>query len=141
MQEQDSNLFSEVTIDETAKSNIAGIASWAMIIVVTAVIGYVLTVIGLFTKPSVVTVQRDGFTSSMAMGGGEAVGTIITIIVGLVINYFLYKFATQSRISLATHSQEHLADSFRNLKIYFAITTVLMIIGLLIILLAMAAVL
>lgn len=141
MQEQDSNLFSEVTIDETAKRNIAGIASWAMVIVVVAVIGYVLDIVGLFTKDTEVIDQSGGFGSSLALGGSDAVGVFIGIIIGLLINYFLYKFATLSRSSLTSHSQPELADSFRNLRIYFAITTVIMIIGLLFVLLGMAALL
>jgi hypothetical protein len=141
MQEQDSNLFSDVTIDETAKRNIAGIASWAMVIVVVAVIGYVLDIVGLFTKEADVVEQSGGLRSALTMGGGDAVGVVIGIIVGVLINYFLYRFATLSRSSLSSHSQPELADSFRNLRIYFAITTVIMIIGLLFILLGMAALL
>lgn len=139
MQEQDSNLFSEVSIDEAAKSNIAGIASWAMIIVVTTVIGYVLNLVGLFTSSDQV-VQREGIASYMTLGGDGPAGTIISIIIGLVINYFLYRFASLSRSSLASHNQEQLTNSFRNLKIYFILTTVLMILIFLIALLAIVAV-
>lgn len=139
MQEQDSNLFTEVSIDETAKRNIAGIVSWAMVVVVTAVIGYVLSVVSLFTTDSSEAVQSEGFMSYLSLGGDGAASVIISLVIGLVINFFLYRFATLAKGSLATQNQEQLANSFRNLKIYFAITAILMILLLLLFLLGVAA--
>lgn len=141
MQEQQNDLFGSINIDLQGKQTLASIASWAMICVVTAVIGYVLTVIGLFTKPTTVTVRSEGFSSYLKMGGDDMVATVISIAIGLLMNYFLYRFATMLKTSLPANSEEQLSGSFRNLRYYFIVWTILLILILLIVLIAFAAVL
>ncbi|HEX7845168.1 MAG TPA: hypothetical protein VF476_05150 [Chitinophagaceae bacterium] len=141
MQEQDNNLFSDLSIDESAKKNIAGIASWAMIIVIVAVIGYVIEVISLFTAGSSPVDQSEGFGAYLRVGSEGAGSKIFAIVIGVVLNYFLYRFAVLAKKGLATNGMDDVSDSFRNLKIYFAIYSILVIIVSLLILLAIVAVL
>ena len=49
-QDNQVNLFNDLTLDETAKQHIRGMASWAMTIVTVAVIGYVVSLINIFVS-------------------------------------------------------------------------------------------
>ena len=139
--EQQTDLFSqEIKIDGTAKMHIRSIASWAMVIIVVTVFGYVLNILELIINPGEpVTTQTEGFSASLLSGEKSVGGTVITIMIGLVINYFLYRFASGVVSSINGLSQEKFSNSFRNLKIYFAITTIIMILFLLILLIAFLA--
>jgi hypothetical protein len=141
--EQQSDLFSnEIKIDSAAKEQIRAIASWCMVIVVVAVSGYILSILELFLQPDEpVITQSEGFSASFLAGQKSVAGTIITIMIGLAINYFLYRFASTVGTSIASLSQEKFSNSFRNLKIYFAITTIIMILFLLLLLIAALALL
>jgi hypothetical protein len=86
-QNTDNSLF-DLSIDETAKDHLRRICSWTLVIVITAVIGYVVAIIKAF-MPKTQVVQSEGFGVSLSTGQG--IGSVIFgIIVGLLINYFLY---------------------------------------------------
>ncbi|HEX6190920.1 MAG TPA: hypothetical protein VFZ42_01085 [Chitinophagaceae bacterium] len=120
-----------IRIDDTAKRHITALAQWAMIIVITAVIGYVITLIQAFIPSrTIIETEPDseGFSSFMRMGGQSIAGAIFGIVIGLLINYFLYRFSVQSRKGLAISDIDELGGGFRNLKIYFIIVSIFMII-------------
>ena len=130
---------SGLKIDETAHRHITGIAQWTKIIVITAVIGYVLVLLGLFTgSREVVTSSNEGFSDYFRSGSQGVGGAIFGIILGLLLNYFLYMFSLQSRKTLMGTEPGLLGSSFRNLKIYFIMLTVLWIIGFLFLLVVSA---
>ena len=139
--EQQTDLFSqEIKIEGTAKMHIRSIASWAMVIIVVTVFGYVLNILELIISPGEPAItQTEGFSVSLLSGEKSVAGTAITIMIGLVINYFLYRFASGVVSSINGLSQEKFSNSFRILKIYFAITTIIMILFLLILLIALLA--
>ncbi|HKO79228.1 MAG TPA: hypothetical protein VJU78_02495 [Chitinophagaceae bacterium] len=139
--EQQTDLFSSaIKIDGTAKMHIRSIASWAMIIVVATVFGYVINILELIISPAEpIVTQSEGFTTTFLSGDKSVGGTVITIMIGLLINYFLYRFASGIVSSVNGMSQEKFSSSFRNLKIYFAITTIILILFLLILLIAVLA--
>ncbi len=139
--QQDSQVFPDLRIDETAKRHIVTIASWAMLAVVTAVIGYVLSIVEVLTAGDEPAVREEGFNfgASLSLGKTSLFGAIVTICIGLLINYFLYTFASMARSLGKVPDQEKLTNSFRSLKIYFAILTVLLILMLLLVLLAVLA--
>jgi hypothetical protein len=66
---------------------------------------------------------------------------VITILLGLVVNYFLYRFARSVTAGVEGLSAEKLSSSFRSLKIYFAITSIFMILVLLLLLIVVGVVL
>jgi len=124
-QETENSLFN-LSIDETAKDHLRKICSWTMVIVVTAVIGYVVAIIKAFI-PKTQVVQSEGFGVSVSTGQG--IGSVIFgIIIGLLINYFLYQFANLTKRGVSAMSQADLNAGFYNLKIYFVIISVLVII-------------
>ena len=139
MEQQDTNnsLF-DLSIDETAKDNLRRICSWTMVIVITAVIGYVVAI----TKalmPKAQVIQSEGF--GVSVGAGQNLGSVIFgIIIGLLINYFLYQFANLTKKGVNGMSQTDLNAGFYNLKIYFVIISIMVIIALAIVLLAFLAI-
>src|SRR4030095_12746974 len=132
------NSLFDLSIDETAKDHLRRICSWTLVIVITAVIGYVVAIIKAF-MPKTQVVQSEGFGVSVSMGQG--IGSVIFgIIIGLLINYFLYQFANLTKRGVNGISQTDLNAGFYNLKIYFVIISVLVIIALAFILLFLVTV-
>ena len=127
MEQQDtSNSLFDLSIDETAKDHLRRICSWTLVIVITAVIGYVVAIVKAFI-PKTQVVQNEGFGVSVTTGQG--IGSVIFgIIIGLLINYFLYQFANLTKKGVNGMSQTDLNAGFYNLKIYFVIISVLVII-------------
>ena len=126
MEQNTENSLFDLSIDETAKDHLRRICSWTLVIVITAVIGYVVAIIKAF-MPKTQVVQSEGFGVSVSMGQG--IGSVIFgIIIGLLINYFLYQFANLTKKGINGMSQTDLNAGFYNLKIYFVIISVLVII-------------
>jgi small-conductance mechanosensitive channel len=126
MEQNTENSLFDLSIDETAKDHLRRICSWTLIIVITAVIGYVVAIIKAFI-PKTQVVQSEGFGVSLSTGQG--IGSVIFgIIIGLLINYFLYQFANLTKKGVNGMSQSDLNAGFYNLKIYFVIISVLVII-------------
>jgi small-conductance mechanosensitive channel len=126
MEQNTENSLFDLSIDETAKDHLRRICSWTLVIVITAVIGYVVAIIKAFI-PKTQAVQNEGFGVSVTTGQG--IGSVIFgIIIGLLINYFLYQFANLTKKGVSGMSQTDLNAGFYNLKIYFVIISVLVII-------------
>ena len=132
------NSLFDLSIDETAKDHLRGISSWAMIIVVTAVIGYVVAIIKA-AMPKAQVVQSEGFGVSVSTGQSLG-GAIFGIILGLLVNYFLYQFANLTKKGVNGMNQTDLNAGFYNLKIYFVIISIMVIIALAFVLLFVLAV-
>jgi len=133
----ETSLF-DLSIDEAAKNHLKNISSWVMVIVISAVIGYILAILkALQSRPHVV--DSEGFGVS-AKTGPNLGGVIFGIIIGLLINFFLFQFANLARKGVNRMSQSDLNAGFYNLKIYFVIIGVLLIIALIILLLAVLVV-
>src|SRR6478752_10354752 len=138
MEQDTENSLFDLSIDETAKDHLRRICSWTMVIVITAVIGYVVAIIKAF-MPKTQVVQSEGFGVSLSTGQG--IGSVIFgIIIGLLINYFLYQFANLTKKGVNGMSQTDLNTGFYNLKIYFVIISIMVIIALAIVLLAFLAI-
>lgn len=132
------NSLFDLSIDETAKDHLQRICSWAMIIVITAVIGYVVAIVKEF-MPKTRAIQSEGFGVSVNAEPGIA-SVILGIIIGLLINYFLYQFANLTRKGVNGMSQADLNAGFYNLKIFFVVVGVLVIIALALVVLYIVAV-
>ena len=119
-------------VDTMAKQYIRSIATWAMVIVVCSVIGYVLNIVDLFrAKPPVSAFRRsEGFDLDFAerFGGSSVFSTMLVIAIGMLMNYFLFRFASQARAGIDGVDQAKLNAGFRNLKAYFMAFTIILII-------------
>lgn len=139
-----SDIFSSgLKVDATAKEHIRGLASWAMLVVAATVLGYVLNIAGLIisggNEPA--GPQPEGFSGALLSGEKNVAGTIITVLIGLAVNYFLYRFASTVNGAATAANSEKFGSSFRHLRIYFAITSIFMMLFLLIMLIVVVALL
>jgi len=128
---QDDNqghLFTELGFDFTARQHILSIASWAMIVVVVAVIGYILNLIQILTGGKEAVPQSEGFGMVDAFAGNSTTSSVISIIIGLLINFFLYRFASMARSGINELNQDQLNKSFNNLKFYFVTMSVILMV-------------
>ena len=126
-EENQTHLFTDLGFDHTARQHILSIASWAMTIVVVTVIGYVLNIVQLLSGTKTAVTKSEGFDLGVTLSGGNAPSSVIGILIGLLINYFLYRFASLSRSGITGLNQNDLNKSFNNLKIYFTILSVILV--------------
>jgi hypothetical protein len=135
-----SDLFGDLSFDHTAKQYIRSIASWAIVIVVVAIISYGLSLVKVFIAPPAVAPKAEGFDFNFSVKSESVGWTVFLILVGLLINYFLFRFATLSRAGLNGLNQSSLNKSFNNLKVYFIIQAIACIVFFLIVILALTTV-
>jgi small-conductance mechanosensitive channel len=138
MEQDTENSLFDLSIDETAKDHLRRICSWTMVIVITAVIGYVIAIIKALL-PKTQVIQSEGF--GISVNTGQTLGSaIFGIIIGLLLNYFLYQFSNLTKKGVNGMNQTDLNAGFYNLKIYFVIISVLVIIVLAFALLVLVAI-
>ena len=127
---QQSDLFGGLGFDPMAKQYIRSMAGWAMVIVTVSVIGYLLNIAELFRDPKPDPNRPEGFDTGIMekMGASDVFMTIFLIAIGLLINFFLYRFARQARTGIDGLSQPALNSSFSNLKAYFMATSIILLI-------------
>src|SRR4051794_14135963 len=102
MQDTENSLF-HLSVDETAKEHLRRICWWTMTVVVTAMLGYVVAAIKA-VMPKAVDIPSEGFGVSITTG--QNLGSVICgIVIGLLINYFLYKFASLTKKGVNGMSQ------------------------------------
>jgi len=138
-EKQSSDLFGDLTIDPMAKQYLRSMSGWAMVIVVVSVIGYALSIIDLFRGKRPASFNRaEGFNMSFteSASGSEVFSSLLSIAIGLLINYFLYRFARQAKAGVEGLSQSELNSSFGNLKAYFMACSIILIIAFVLLLLA-----
>lgn len=115
------NLF-DLRIDEGAQRLLTTIAKWAKII---AILGFISPVI------SIITVLK-GVTSNLEMAaytlGYNIIAIVIAATIGIVLNIFLYKFATNMEAGLQGMSQEYFNKGTNNLRLFFKTMGILVIV-------------
>ncbi len=141
MSDQNNYIFSnDLQIDGVTKYHLKGMVTWALVIVATTVLGYVITIAETIISPVVeIGIQQEGFASSLAFGKKSLTNVIIQTAIGLVINFFLYRFAILVNDGVKASDNDKLTLGFRNVKTYFAILTVISILAILIVLIGFAA--
>lgn len=136
-QENQGSIFNELEFDHIAKQHIRAMAQWAMIIVILAIVGYVISLIQAFTASKIlVGSSREGFGQMFeSLSGSSKTWTIVSVLIGLFINFFLFQFATKARKAVDMQDGSMLGRSFANLKAYFMIFSIIMIIMFVVVLL------
>lgn len=140
MSTNEPGLFNDLEFDNVARAHIRGMAQWAMVIAILAVVGYVISLIQAFSAPALPAVsQSEGFSDIFMGLERESIPfTILSVAIGLLLNFFLYRFASQAKKGIDTHNGTELGQSFNSLKAYFMIYSILIIIVFVIVLLALA---
>ena len=123
----------DVEIDSSAKKFISDIAIWAKITAVSAFISYGLSIlVAAFNNP-----ESDGGISAATSRAASISGVLVTVIMGVILNIFLYRFSADSKPAIDNIDQRALESGFNNLKIYFKIIGVLVILLLAFVILAL----
>ncbi|HKP32223.1 MAG TPA: DUF5362 family protein [Chitinophagaceae bacterium] len=122
-QQHSDNLFS-IPIDQEGKELIRTIAWWARLIAIIAFIGYAVSIIVSFMKPDMV-INDEVYSTSRT---SSVVGAIIAAAIGIAINSFLFKFGNSARAGVDSMDTGLLSDAFNNLRIYYKILGIIVII-------------
>jgi hypothetical protein len=126
-QQSNTNLSFNIQLDNTAKQYINTMATWAKIIVIVTLITYAMSLVEVIS-PAEVPASMEKFRANFGFGNNNIIGSLISMAIGLVVCYFLFRFSVQSRKALYSSDQQLLNDSFASLKNYFLILSILMII-------------
>jgi small-conductance mechanosensitive channel len=141
-QDQPAGIFN-LEVDNTSRLHIKTIAAWAIIIVVSSLLGYVISFIDYFKKRNQfegLLSEDDGSLSGYLVKfgkGGNLGGIIISLIIGLLLCYFLYQFATKAKKGIENISQQDLNEGLVNLKNYFVTIGIIAVIVLALMVFAM----
>jgi len=114
----------DVEVDSIAKKLILDIATWAKIVSISAITSYGLSlVISIFRNK----VSDGGFAESTGQATTTA-GAFVTLIIGIILNSFLFTFARNAKYGVEHMDQGSLENGFNKLHIYFKIVGVIVII-------------
>jgi hypothetical protein len=133
-EQQTPNLF-ELQFDEGAKSNVLTMARWAMIIVLTSVVGYLLTIVKYFKQKSQLDAMMGDseydFQKSYASTAQTTglVTIIISVLIGLLVTYFLYQFSAKAKSGMESMNSYDVNVGFANFKNYFLVIGILVILA------------
>lgn len=124
------NIFDEMEFDAMARNSIETMAQWALVI---AVIGIATSVIGLaqlFLAPyNLMESSQNGLSGVM---GSSIIASkffgVIFIGIGLLMNLFLYLFASNAKRSSQAGDGRGIGRSFIHLKSYFMVISIILVI-------------
>jgi hypothetical protein len=112
--------FFNIAFDAALRAQVKQAAVWAKVCTLCAFIGYgIALVVAIFGQPDAGYVRA-----------GSIAVVLITILIGGCINYFLYRFAVATARGMDTMDSIKTNEGFDNLRIYFKVTGILLIIGL-----------
>lgn len=119
------NNFFDLRIDEESRGTLLTITKWAKGI---AILGFISPVVSIL-------ITLFSYRNLGAYGMGYAIGvTLIGWVIGtavtVVLNMFLYKFATRAAESLETMNQDTFTEGASNLRYFFKMMGILIIVAL-----------
>ncbi len=132
---QPSGELFEFGFDEQSKDILKSIGKWARITAIVAFISYGLSLIVQFMTPGLPGSSGDSILQATRVS--SIVTTVVATIIGVVINVFLLRFATEIVEGVNTVSQPKVESAFGNLKTYFQILGIIIIIALVIVVFAL----
>ena len=133
LEQQPSNLF-ELQFDENAKSSVLTITRWAMVMVISSTLGYVLSIVKYFREKSKMNSFLEGddastYSNVSTIQTTGLISMIVSVGIGLLITYFLYQFASKAKSGMETMSSYDVNIGFANFKNYFLTIGILAIIA------------
>jgi len=143
-QNQQDSIF-VFSFDSASREYLKKITLWAKICALCAFAGYVIALVDAFFMKKTVTTSYiesgDGLTTTTKLSTGSTIlGTIIVVIIGCVINYFLLRFSTMTRTGIDSMNQLPVNQGMGNLRNYFKTIGILLLIVLIIMALIFLAV-
>lgn len=123
--------FFTIAFDTATRAHVRQAAAWAKVCTICAFIGYGITlVVAIFAR-------RGGYSMEMQRPGigafvkaGNILGVLLATAVGVVINYFLYRFAAATARGMDRMDIGETNEGFKNLRAYFKVYGVLLILAL-----------
>ncbi|MBS1661015.1 MAG: hypothetical protein JST68_08190 [Bacteroidetes bacterium] len=138
---QDLDNFFNITFDNATRSLLRQAAVWAKISTLCAFVGYgislIVAVVGRPTYP----LGTEGAGITTMVTSARIFSTLITVAIGVFINYFLYRFAVSAIKGIDSLDTVSTNEGFNNLRKYFKILGICLIIGLCFVALALVLVL
>jgi hypothetical protein len=124
---QPESLFN-ISFDEATRIQIKQAAVWAKVITLCAFVGYAIAlVVAIFGQPAL---PDEAVGITVYAHTGNMVGVILTVALGVFINYFLYRFAVETAKGMDNMDPIKTNDGFNALRRYFKIYGILIIIAL-----------
>lgn len=127
----------ELEIDSHAGRQLSEAAKWARFIAITvfAICGLLLLMVIL--AASIVENAFDafgGYGAALSASGNKGALISVIVIIGLIVSgayYLLFDFGNKTKVAVSTEDHPKLTGGLKSLRIFFVITTVLSILGLL----------
>jgi hypothetical protein len=120
--------FFNIAFDENTRAEVRKAAQWARICTLCAFIGIAL-IVAFFGKTASVETE-EGMRVSAFARTGSIIGTLITVGIGVWINYYLYRFSEATAKGMNAMDSMKTNEGFESLRVYFKILGILLIIGL-----------
>jgi hypothetical protein len=134
-QPQDNALdnFFNLSFDAAAREQLKKIALWAKIVALSAFIGYAISIVIAIFGHKDFSMEAEGFSVGAYIRTDESiVGVLITVVIGVLINYFLYRFSISVRNGVDTMDTFKLNEGLSDLRTYFKIYGILLLIALIV---------
>jgi hypothetical protein len=124
--------FFNLSFDANSREQLKQIALWSKICSICAFAGYIVSLIVAIFGHKDLSLEADGFSfgAYFRSSNNSLVSVLITIVIGGIINYFLYRFAVAVGEGLESTDALKVNTGFNSLHIYFKILGIGLIIGL-----------
>lgn len=124
-QDPKQSIFEDMTFDHIAQSYIRTIAKWAVIIGVTLIAINVIQFVKELAAPA-----AGSAGSSFSMAGMSGMFfAVVALLFGVLVNLFLYLFGSKAKRALDEQDGHALGQSFKHLKSFFMIVSIVIIIA------------
>ncbi len=127
----DKSLF-DLSFDENVKQSLKGAATWGGIAAIVSLIGSILGLVNYFVEKG--KESRYGGNSleemqlQQAANTGGLVSVVITLLIGIILFYFLNKFSRSAKAGVDTNDHYLINEGLGSLSTYFKFIGVLLII-------------
>jgi small-conductance mechanosensitive channel len=138
-QNTNQSLF-DLNFNENLKTQLRGAAVWGGIAAILALASTVIGLVRAFMEknnpPAAYRIEGFGDATMKAQNTGNIFSAVISLIVSIVLFYFLNRFATQTKTGLNGNNPELISNGLGGLSSYFITIGVIVILCLVLLLLA-----
>jgi hypothetical protein len=121
--------FFNIAFDAGARGQLRQVALWAKICTLCAFIGYgIALIVAIFGHKDYSLEAGEISFGAYVRSGSSISGVLVSILVGGIINYFLYRFAVAAGRGVESMDTLKVNEGFNNLRIYFKILGIILII-------------
>jgi hypothetical protein len=120
--------FFNISFDDGIRAQIRSAASWAKICALCAFIGYGVALIVAIFGRSAETIDTENIRVSGFARTGTILGAFLSTALGVFINYWLYRFATTTTKGMDAMDSIKTNEGFNDLRTYFKILGIILII-------------